>query len=104
MTPKPHTKDRRSIWRVGPESTWTTVLPVTFIIVSLLSLVVLPLVVAWHTARMRDEISRVAASDWARTANRLPGEERTARWLVRQAMHEGVHHLGDIRTILAQLG
>jgi len=51
-----------------------------------------------------DEISRVAASDWARTASRLPGEERTARWLVRQAMHEGVHHLGDIRTILAQLG
>lgn len=52
--------DRRSLWRVGPESNWTTVLPVVFIIVSLLSLVILPLVVATKTARMRDEISRIA--------------------------------------------
>jgi signal transduction histidine kinase len=52
--------ERRSIWRVGPESTWTSVLPVIFIIVSLLSLVILPLIVANRTARMRDEISRVA--------------------------------------------
>ncbi|HVS30852.1 MAG TPA: GAF domain-containing sensor histidine kinase [Thermoanaerobaculia bacterium] len=52
--------NRRSIWRVGPESTWTTVLPVAFIIVSLLSLVVLPLVVSNHTAEMRREITRVA--------------------------------------------
>jgi hypothetical protein len=29
----------------------------------------------------------------------LPDEDRTALWLVRQAMHEGVHHLGDIRRI-----
>jgi hypothetical protein len=34
----------------------------------------------------------------------LPGEERTARWLVRQAMHEGVHHLGDIHRIGEMLG
>jgi signal transduction histidine kinase len=53
-------EDRRSIWRVGPESTWTTVVPVVFIIVSLLSLVVLPLIVARHTAKMRDEITRLA--------------------------------------------
>ena len=52
--------DRRSLWRVGPESTWTTVVPVVFIILSLLSLVVLPLAVAKKTARMRDEISRLA--------------------------------------------
>lgn len=52
--------ERRSIWRVGPESTWTTVLPVIFIIISLLSLVILPLIVARKTARMRDEISRIA--------------------------------------------
>jgi nitrogen-specific signal transduction histidine kinase len=52
--------ERRSIWRVGPESTWTTVLPVTFIIASLLSLVILPIVVSNHTARMRSEIVRVA--------------------------------------------
>ncbi|EFG76274.1 hypothetical protein HMPREF0591_3817 [Mycobacterium parascrofulaceum ATCC BAA-614] len=50
-------------------------------------------------AGFRDEIARVKDHDWDRTATRLPGEERTARWLVRQAMHEGVHHLGDIRTI-----
>ncbi|HET7433820.1 MAG TPA: HAMP domain-containing sensor histidine kinase [Thermoanaerobaculia bacterium] len=53
-------RERRSFWRVGPESTWTTVVPVVFIIVSLVSLVVLPLVVANHTARMRTEITRVA--------------------------------------------
>lgn len=52
--------ERRSIWRVGPESTWTTVVPVVFIIVSLLSLVVLPLVVSNKTAKMRDEITRIA--------------------------------------------
>jgi len=52
--------ERRSMLRVGPESTWTTVLPVGFIIASLLSLVLLPIVVANHTRRMRGEISRLA--------------------------------------------
>lgn len=52
--------DRRSIWRVGPESTWTTIVPVVFIIASLLSLVVLPIVVARKTARMREEIRGIA--------------------------------------------
>jgi signal transduction histidine kinase len=52
--------ERRSIWRVGPESTWTTILPVAFIIVSLISLVILPLVVANHTAKMRTEITSYA--------------------------------------------
>ena len=60
MTESRNPLDRRSIWRVGPESTWTTVLPVVFIIVSLLSLVVLPLVVASHTKQMRSEITRLA--------------------------------------------
>jgi len=46
-------EERRSIWRVGPESTWTTTLPVTFIIASLLSLVLLPIIVSSHTRRMR---------------------------------------------------
>ncbi len=63
-------KERRSIWRVGPESTWTTVLPVAFIIVSLLSLVVLPLVVSSHTKRMHDEI-RLLAEPARRSANAL---------------------------------
>src|SRR5213079_1207803 len=53
-------QERRSIWRVGPKSTWTTVVPVVFIIASLLSLVVLPIVFSAHTARMREEITRVA--------------------------------------------
>lgn len=48
------------MWRVGPESTWTTVVPVVFIIASLVSLAVLPIVVSRKTAAMRDEITRVA--------------------------------------------
>jgi signal transduction histidine kinase len=56
----PGLSDRRSIWRVGPESTWTTVVPVVFIIVSLLSLAVLPVIVANKTRKMREEITRVA--------------------------------------------
>jgi DinB superfamily len=46
-----------------------------------------------------EQIARTSGRDWDRVASRLPGEDRTARWLVRQAMHEGVHHLGDIRRI-----
>ncbi|MFZ2492970.1 MAG: hypothetical protein WA208_15920, partial [Thermoanaerobaculia bacterium] len=53
-------RERRSIWRIGPESTWTTIVPVVFIIVSLLSLLVLPLVVQRHTSRMRQEITGLA--------------------------------------------
>jgi DinB superfamily len=49
-----------------------------------------------------DEIARSGQQDWERTATRLPGEQRTARWLARQAMHEGVHHLADIRRVGAQ--
>ena len=69
-TPSQERGERRSIWRVGPESTWTTVLPVAFIIVSLLSLVVLPLVVSNHTAKMRHEITRIAEPA-RRDANRI---------------------------------
>jgi hypothetical protein len=46
-----------------------------------------------------DETAVTYGQDWDRTATRLPGETRTARWVVRQAMHEGVHHLADIRRI-----
>jgi len=55
-----NTNERRSIWRVGPESTWTTIVPVVFIIVSLLSLVILPVIVSRKTAQTRQEISRIA--------------------------------------------
>lgn len=47
-------------------------------------------------AGMRDEIRTLNPDDWRRTATRLPGETRTALWLIRQATHEGVHHLRDI--------
>jgi uncharacterized damage-inducible protein DinB len=46
-----------------------------------------------------EQVAGTEEGDWDRIATRLPGEDRTARWLVRQAMHEGVHHLGDIRRI-----
>jgi uncharacterized damage-inducible protein DinB len=46
-----------------------------------------------------EQVARMEERDWDRIATRLPGEDRTARWLLRQAMHEGVHHLGDIRRI-----
>jgi len=52
--------ERRSFWRVDPDSPWTTVMPVAFIIGSLLSLAVLPIIVGNHTARMRNEITRLA--------------------------------------------
>jgi signal transduction histidine kinase len=52
--------ERRSIWRVGPESTWTTIIPVVFIIVSLLSLSILPLVISNKMAKMRREIDNIA--------------------------------------------
>ena len=51
------------------------------------------------TAGFCDEINHTGPDDWDRVATRPPGEERTARWLVRQAMHEGVHHLNDIRSV-----
>lgn len=62
--------NRRSIWRVGPESTWTTVLPVAFIIISLLSMVALPLAVSNHTKRMHSEI-QLLAEPARRAANAL---------------------------------
>jgi uncharacterized damage-inducible protein DinB len=43
-----------------------------------------------------EEIDRTGSEHWNRAVTRLPTETRTARWLVRQAMHEGRHHLDDI--------
>lgn len=53
-------RERRSFLRVGPESTWTTIVPVVFIIASLGALAVLPLIFSSHTAQMRHEITKVA--------------------------------------------
>lgn len=52
-----------------------------------------------YLAGFRDEIARVPADAWDRVGSRLPGEVRTARWLVRQATHEGVHHIADMAAI-----
>lgn len=43
-----------------------------------------------------EEAARFRPEEWSRTVHRLPGEGRTARWLLRNAAHEGVHHLRDI--------
>lgn len=46
-----------------------------------------------------DQVARTQGRDWGRVVTRLPGERRTALWLVRQAMHEGVHHVEDMRRV-----
>lgn len=70
LSPSESSIERRSVWRVGPESTWTTILPVVFIIVSLLSLVILPLIVSNKTAGTRREITSIAEPS-RRSANRI---------------------------------
>ena len=47
-----------------------------------------------------EEVRSVPDDAWNRTVARRPEEVRTVRWLVRQAAHECVHHLGDVRRIL----
>lgn len=47
------------------------------------------------------EVARVR--DWERVGSRVAGETRTARWLVRQAAHEGVHHLADLAAVRNRL-
>jgi uncharacterized damage-inducible protein DinB len=54
---------------------------------------------AANAAGFCEEVASTSLQDWDRTVTRLPGEQRSARWLVRQAMHEGVHHLADIRAV-----
>lgn len=56
-----------------------------------------------NVAGFLDEIARNTAEKWARSARRLPGEERTARWLLRQAAHEGLHHTRDVAAVLDQV-
>ena len=57
-----------------------------------------------NVAGLIEEAARVSDEEWSCAARRLPGEERTARWLVRQAMHEGTHHLRDISTVSRRPG
>ena len=48
-----------------------------------------------------DEVAETANDEWGRLVRRLPGEDRTALWILRQAMHEGVHHVRDIDRVAA---
>jgi hypothetical protein len=47
-------------------------------------------------AGLTAEIARITDAD--RLVSRLPGEHRSTRWLVRQALHEVRHHTLDIRS------
>jgi hypothetical protein len=49
-----------------------------------------------------EEVRRTSESEWSRQASRLPGEVRTARWLLRQTMHEGIHHERDIQAVVGR--
>jgi hypothetical protein len=51
-------------------------------------------------AGVGDELRRIGPDGWDRRVTRLPGEERTVRWLLRNAAHEGRHHLTDIADAL----
>jgi hypothetical protein len=53
-------------------------------------------------AGCEEEIARTGSAEWDRTVTRLPGEHRSARWVVRQAAHEATHHLRDIRRLVQQ--
>jgi hypothetical protein len=46
-----------------------------------------------------DEVADTGHDEWSRTMRRLPGEVRTASWLVRHAAHEGRHHVRDIERV-----
>jgi hypothetical protein len=48
-----------------------------------------------------DEVRAVPDDAWDRHVARRPEEVRTVRWLVRQAAHECVHHLADVRSGLS---
>ena len=50
-----------------------------------------------YVAGFLDEIA--ATTDWDRTATRRRDELRTARWLVRHALHEARHHTRDITAV-----
>ncbi len=58
---------------------------------------------AAHVEGFGQEAADVGAKEWDRVAVRRPDERRTARWLVRQAMHEGVHHVRDIGRVGQQV-
>jgi hypothetical protein len=56
-----------------------------------------------NVAGLIDEAAKFSNEAWDRVATRLPGEERSARWMIRQAMHEGTHHVRDIAAVARRL-
>jgi DinB superfamily/Quinolinate phosphoribosyl transferase, N-terminal domain len=49
-----------------------------------------------NVGRFVELAEHVEEDGWTRAATRLPGERRTVLWMLRQAAHEGLHHLHDI--------
>lgn len=58
---------------------------------------------AANVAGFCEEMAKVCDDGWGRVGTRLAGETRTARWIVRQSAHEGVHHGRDMDAVLAAL-
>lgn len=56
-----------------------------------------------NVAGITDEVARFSDEEWDRVATRLPAEQRSARWMIRQAMHEGTHHTRDIALVSQRL-
>jgi hypothetical protein len=54
---------------------------------------------AGAATRFADLLDTLDDDAWARTASRLPGEERDVLWMARQTAHEGRHHLADIERV-----
>jgi hypothetical protein len=50
-----------------------------------------------YVAGFVDQIG--VTTDWDRVVTRRPDEVRSARWLVRHALHEARHHTRDITTV-----
>jgi hypothetical protein len=58
---------------------------------------------ARESERAAQAMSRVVARDWTRTGRLPGGEVVTALDVARHAVHEGVHHLRETESLLAQL-
>lgn len=58
---------------------------------------------ALAAAGFQDEATAVRPENWGRQVARSPGEYRSARWLVRHALHEGRHHLRDITALIRSI-
>jgi hypothetical protein len=53
-------------------------------------------------AHLAELLEGVRADDWTRTG-RIDGEEHSALQLVREAAHQGAHHLRDVERVLSRV-